>query len=79
AAAREIGAAVHASALIAVVAAVPGVVGVDLDRLYLSGHPPTAEPRLVPEPASVSATGAPIGAQLLALAPDPLDTLVELT
>jgi hypothetical protein len=73
AAGRAIGAPVHASEVTAAAAGVPGVVGIDLDRLYL-GAAPALRQRLVAEPARTVA-GSPLAAQLLAIAPDPFDRL----
>jgi predicted phage baseplate assembly protein len=71
--ARAIGAPVHASQVIATAAEVAGVVGIDLDRLYV-GTVPALQQRLVAEPARVVG-GAALAAQLLAAAPEPFDHL----
>lgn len=64
--AREIGAPVHRSAVVACAAAVVGVVAVDLDQLHRPG-PPSLQQRLVASPAAV-VDGAAVAAELLALA-----------
>lgn len=71
---RSIGEPVHRSAVIAVAAAVPGVVAVDLDYLFLAGSPPSLQERLVAQPAEIGST-SPVGAELLALAEGPLTEL----
>lgn len=76
AAARPIGGAIHRSEVIAVAASVVGVVAVDLDRLYRGADPVLAD-RLLAAPAEVQA-GEPVGAELLALAPGPLDWCKEM-
>ncbi len=73
AAARSIGSHVQQSAVVAVAASVVGVLGVDLDRLYLGGSP-SLQPRLLAEPAR-AVGGKALAAQLLALSPDGLDWL----
>lgn len=71
---RSIGEPVHRSAVIAVAAAVPGVVAVDLDYLFRTGSAASLQARLVAQPAQV--VGAtPVGAELLALADGPLTEL----
>lgn len=75
AAARELGAPVHRSEVVAVAASVVGVVGVDLDRLHRTGGG-SLQQRLVAHPARVAA-GRPVGAELLALSDSPLDWLTE--
>jgi predicted phage baseplate assembly protein len=74
--ARALGEPVHRSAVIAVAAAVVGVVAVDLDRLYRTGTPSLQE-RLVAAPAGVVA-GQPVATELLALSASPLDWLQEM-
>ncbi len=73
--ARSIGEPVHRSAVVAIAAAVPGVVAVDLDRLYRGAA--SLQERLVADPARVSG-GEPLAAELLALPDLPLDWLEEL-
>lgn len=75
-AARDLAQPVERSSVIAVAAAVPGVAGIDLDRLY-RGSTPTLETRLVAARAAVDATGNPVAAELLALADGPFDWLQE--
>ena len=69
--ARELGEPVHASAVIATAASVPGVASVDLDALHRVGRPTTLEARLVAQPAHLSSTGQLLGAELLALSDNP--------
>lgn len=71
---RSIGEPVHRSAVIAVAAAVPGVLAVDLDYLFRAGAPASLQARLVAQPAQVVGS-APVGAELLALAEGPLTEL----
>ena len=71
---RSIGEPVHRSAVIAVAAAVPGVVAVDLDHLFRAGSPASLQARLVAQPAQVVG-GVPVGGELLALAEGPLTEL----
>jgi predicted phage baseplate assembly protein len=72
-AARAIGSPVQRSQVVATAAAVPGVLGVDLDRLYL-GSTASLQQRLLAEPAR-AVGGAPVAAQLLAAAAEPFDWL----
>lgn len=65
---------VHRSGVIAVAHGVPGVLAVDLDRLYL-GTTPTLEDRLLAQLPGVTAQGAARPAGVLVLHPGPLDTL----
>ena len=74
--ARDVGAPVHASELVAVAASVVGVVGVDLDLLH-RGTTATLAKRLVAAPASL-AVPDPFGSELLALSPDPFPPLLEM-
>ena len=71
--ARDLGAPVHRSAVVATAAAVPGAVGIDLDRLYRGASPGLAQ-RLVAGPAQVAAP-LPLGVELLTLSPEPFDWL----
>jgi predicted phage baseplate assembly protein len=73
--ARSIGEPVHRSAVVAVAAAVPGVLAVDLDRLY-RGTPDLAE-RLLADGAQ-AVDGTPVAAELLAISDLPFDWLLEL-
>jgi predicted phage baseplate assembly protein len=76
-AARSLGAPVHRSAVVAVVAAVPGVVAVDLDRLYRTGNTPSLQPRLVADPARVVG-GQPLATELLVISDADFDWLLEM-
>ncbi len=76
-AARRFGQPVHRSALIAVAASVPGVVGVDLDRLY-RGAPPGLAVTLLAEPASAGPAGVAVAGELLSLSSEPFDWLEPL-
>jgi predicted phage baseplate assembly protein len=74
--ARDLGAPVHSSELVAVAASVVGVVGVDLDLLH-RGATATLAKRLVAARASL-AVPDPFGSELLALSPDPFPPLLEM-
>jgi uncharacterized phage protein gp47/JayE len=63
---RSLGGAVYRSAVVAIAAAVPGVVGIDLDLLYRA-VPPSLQERLVADPAH-AVDGEPVAAELLAIA-----------
>lgn len=76
-AARSLGAPVHGSAVVAVVAAVPGVLAVDLDRLYRSGDVPSLQPRLVADPSRVVG-GQPLATELLVISDTDFDWLLEM-
>jgi hypothetical protein len=69
---------VHRSGVIAVAHAVPGVVAIDLDRLYTGATPGLAE-RLLPQQPGVTAQGTPGPAGVLVLDPAPLDRLEPMT
>jgi len=71
---RALGQPVHGSELISVVHAVPGVVAVDLDLLYLAGTPPGLRTSLSAAATRISA-GVPAAAELLTLATGPLARL----
>jgi hypothetical protein len=81
--ARDFGQPVHRSQVLRAAHTVPGVLAVDLDRLYRAGHLPhlpfhhgtLLNDRLLPAPAEVAADGSPIGARLLTLADGGLDWL----
>lgn len=75
--ARTLAQPVHASELIATLQGVPGVVAVDLDRLYRGAWPGLAT-RLLAADLRVSA-GQPLPAERLSLAEGPLDHLLEMT
>ena len=76
--AANVGAPVHQSAVIATAAAVPGVVGVDLDRLYRWGDAPSLQQRVLATAAHAQG-GEPVAAELLGLAADGFDWLREMT
>jgi hypothetical protein len=63
--------------VIAVADGVPGVVAVDVEHFY-RGTTRTRETRLVAEPPRADAAGAGIAAELLMLAPGPLEWLGEM-
>ena len=71
---RAFGAPVEQSALIAVAHRVPGVVAVDLDRLY-TGTVPALATRLVAPAAGVDGAGRATPAGVLVLADGPFDVL----
>lgn len=73
---RGLAAPVHRSQVVAVAAAVPGVVAVDLDALYRDR--PGLESRLVAAEASVDSHGRAVAAELLALSEAPFDRLQEM-
>jgi hypothetical protein len=81
--ARDFGQPVHRSQVLQAAHTVPGVLAVDLDRLYRPRHllhlpfhhGTLLNDRLLPAPAEVAADGTPIGAQLLTLADGDLDWL----
>lgn len=59
--ARQLGQAVALSEVLAVMQAIPGVLGVDVDRLHRPDQPPGAYPRLraaVPQPGAADGPGA---------------------
>lgn len=76
--AANVGAPVHQSAVIATAAAVPGVVGVDLDRLYRAGDAPSLQQRVLAT-AAHDEGGEPVAAELLGLPADGFDWLGEMT
>jgi hypothetical protein len=80
--ARALGQPVQQSEVIAVAQAVPGVVAVDLDRLYGGTDPlaqtvPSLQTRLLAGRLTVQA-GVPLADELLTLDPAPLDHLTEM-
>jgi hypothetical protein len=78
--ARTFGQPVMLSEVIAVIQAVPGVVALDVDKLYRSdAGVATLEQRLLAELPVVLSTGDAIPAELLTLDPAPLDNLGVLT
>ncbi|BBX69960.1 baseplate J/gp47 family protein [Mycolicibacterium psychrotolerans] len=74
----NVGAPVHQSAVIATAAAVPGVVGVDLDRLYRAGDAPSLQQRVLAM-AAHDQGDEPVAAELLGLPADGFDWLWEMT
>lgn len=70
-AARDLGQTAALSELIAVAAAVPGVIAVDVDRFHRGGAP-SVQARLFAAPASVGANGEAVAAELLMLSPEAL-------
>ena len=88
-AARDFTQSVHGSELAAAVHRVPGVVAVDLDRLYRVAAPDPPEPGWPANPGYLSpnlravapradASGAALAAELLTVATDPFDWLLEM-
>lgn len=75
--ARDFGQGVARSEVIAVVDGVPGVVAVDVDRFY-RGTKRRLDTRLAADPPRIDAAGSPLAAELLTLAPGPLDSLGEM-
>ena len=75
--AREFGQPVALSEIVAVVEQVPGVVAVDIDRFY-RGTAIKREERLFAQLPRVDAQGKGLPAELLTLAPGPLDYLEEM-
>ena len=63
------------SEVIAVIQAVPGVIAVDVDKLYRSGANASLQQRLLAELPVLSPNGQPSAAELLTLDPAPLDQL----
>jgi predicted phage baseplate assembly protein len=74
-AAMDFGLPVHRSGVLRAAHTVPGVVAVDLDRLYRPALGPGLHNRLTPLPAKVTAAGDVLGAGLLTLADRKLDWL----
>ncbi|MFF5714174.1 putative baseplate assembly protein [Streptomyces sp. NPDC012756] len=74
--ARGLATPVHRSQVVAVAAAVPGVVAVDLDALYRDHL--GLESRLLAAEASVDTRGRAVAAELLALSEAPFDRLQEM-
>jgi predicted phage baseplate assembly protein len=73
--ARGFGQPVMLSEVIAVIQAVPGVLAVDVDKLYRSGNMPGLQQRLLAELPVLSANGQLSAAELLTLDAAPLDQL----
>src|SRR5262249_14773813 len=78
-AARSFGQPVMLSAVISVIQAVPGVIAVDVDKLYRSGNMPSLQQRLFAELPVLSPTGRLLAAELLTLDAAPLDQLGVMT
>jgi uncharacterized phage protein gp47/JayE len=76
--ARDFGEPVYHSGIDAAAHAVPGVLAVDVDRLYTGTSAGLSE-RLLAQQAAVGPNGSAIAAGLLELGPAPLDWLEELT
>ncbi|HZF09059.1 MAG TPA: putative baseplate assembly protein [Thermoanaerobaculia bacterium] len=72
-AARDFGQSVFLSEVMALTQRVPGVVYVDVDRLYQEGLAVTLEHRLETQPARLADSGAVLRAQILLLHPEPVD------
>src|SRR5262249_34364284 len=78
-AARSFGQPVHLSDVIAVVQAVPGVIAVDVDKLYRSGSASSLQQRLLAELPVLAPNGQLPAAELLTLDAAPLDQLGVMT
>jgi len=78
-AARGFGQPVMLSEMIAVIQAVPGVIAVDVDKLYRSGSTPSLQQRLLAELPVLSPNGQLPAAELLTLDAAPLDQLGVMT
>ncbi|MGE5217807.1 MAG: putative baseplate assembly protein [Chloroflexota bacterium] len=74
-AARAFGQPVMLSEVIAVIQAAPGVIAVDVDKLYRSGSTPSLQQRLLAELPVLSPDGQLPAAELLTLDAAPLDQL----
>ncbi len=74
-AARSFGQPVRLSEVIAAIQAVPGVIAVDVDKLYRSGGAPSLQQRLLAELPVLAPDGQLPAAELLTLDPAPLDHL----
>jgi hypothetical protein len=72
---RAFGQPVFSSEVIAAVQAVPGVVAVDLSKLYRADAAATLETRLLAALPEMLADGSMVAAELLTLDPAPLDEL----
>jgi hypothetical protein len=71
--ARSFGQSVVLSDVIAAMQDVPGVIAVDVDKLYRTGAPPALNPRLVAAKTFVDAAGKLQAAELLTFDPAPLE------
>ena len=78
-AARSFGQPVHLSEVVAAIQAVPGVIAVDVDKLYRSGSAPSLQQRLLAELPVLSPNGQLPAAELLTLDAAPLDQLGVMT
>jgi hypothetical protein len=76
--AREFVEPVFLSAIEAVAHGVPGVLAVDVDRLYAGSTPGRSDRLLAPQPA-VASNGTAVPAGVLVLASGPFDWLVKMT
>lgn len=74
---RQLGEPVHRTGVIARAASVPGVVAIDLDRLYRGGTP-SLDDLLVADAPHADALGNPVASELLAIAEDPFDWVQEM-
>jgi predicted phage baseplate assembly protein len=72
---RAFGQPVFSSEVIAAVQSVPGVVAMDLSKLYRADAAATLETRLLAAPPEMLADGSMVAAELLTLDPAPLDEL----
>lgn len=82
--ARRLAQPVQQSEVIAAAQAVPGVVAIDLDKLYGGSAPaaqtlPSLQARLLASRARIGPGGVPLPAELLTLHPGPLVSLQEFT
>lgn len=78
-AARSFGQPVNLSEVVAAIQAVPGVIAVDVDKLYRSGSAPSLQQRLLAELPVLSPNGQLPAAELLTLDGAPLDQLGVMT
>lgn len=76
---RDLADPLHASAVVAVTAGVPGVDAVDLDLLYRAGNLPSLQDHVYAELARIGPTGTVIGTELLGLADEPFDALAVMS
>jgi hypothetical protein len=73
--ARDFGQPVFLSEVFAAIQAVPGVVAMDVNKLYRAGESPTLEARLLAAMPEMKSDGSFAAAELLILDPGPLDEL----
>jgi len=76
--ARNFGQPVVLSQIMATLQAVPGVLAVTVDAFYRAGASPSREEIITASIPSGQQGGGPLAAELLTLAPGPLDALVEM-